>query len=240
MRTKALAALAASLLTLSVALPAQAAVTIDSSNIGSAIIVDYNAFNTPDGIGGTLPGLTAQGIFTLTAITGSQFRFSYAIANTSGGATAASRVAVFGFTTSPSVSSVTLFTPPGSVFTNIGINSNVPNLTGTDAGRVCFRAAGGGSQCGGGGGGGVGIGDPAATGNFVLGFAPGTTSFNLDRFFVRYQSLESDAYQAESATGVGVVGGAVPEPATWMMMMLGFGLIGGAMRRRQKVRVTYA
>lgn len=240
MRTKALASWAASLLALSSALPAHAAVTIDSSNIGSAIIVDYNGFVTPDGTGGTLPGLTAQGIFTLTGIAGSQFSFSYALANTSGGATAASRVSVFGFTASPSAPSVTLFTPSGSVFTNIGTNSNVPNLTGSDAGRVCFRAGGGGSQCAGGGGSGVGIGDPAATGNFVLGFAPGTTSFNLDRFFVRYQSLQSDSYRAESATGLGTVNGAVPEPATWMMMILGFGLIGGAMRRRQTVRVTYA
>ena len=37
--------------------------------------------------------------------------------------------------------------------------------------------------------------------------------------------------------------GAVPEPATWAMMLLGFGLVGGAMRsakRRQKVTVFYA
>ena len=34
---------------------------------------------------------------------------------------------------------------------------------------------------------------------------------------------------------------AVPEPATWAMMMLGFGMIGFAARnRRQQVRVTYA
>jgi hypothetical protein len=33
---------------------------------------------------------------------------------------------------------------------------------------------------------------------------------------------------------------AVPEPATWAMMLGGFGLVGGAMRRRQKVSVTYA
>ena len=35
--------------------------------------------------------------------------------------------------------------------------------------------------------------------------------------------------------------GAVPEPATWAMMILGFGLIGAAMRRRQaKVRYAFA
>lgn len=32
----------------------------------------------------------------------------------------------------------------------------------------------------------------------------------------------------------------VPEPATWAMMIVGFGLVGGAMRRRHSVRVTYA
>jgi hypothetical protein len=34
--------------------------------------------------------------------------------------------------------------------------------------------------------------------------------------------------------------GAVPEPATWAMMIGGFGMVGGAMRRRQKVSVRYA
>lgn len=37
--------------------------------------------------------------------------------------------------------------------------------------------------------------------------------------------------------------GAVPEPATWAMMILGFGFVGGAMRsarRRQKVTLSYA
>jgi len=33
---------------------------------------------------------------------------------------------------------------------------------------------------------------------------------------------------------------AVPEPATWAMLIAGFGLVGAAMRRRQKVNVTYA
>ncbi len=34
--------------------------------------------------------------------------------------------------------------------------------------------------------------------------------------------------------------GGVPEPAAWAMMLAGFGLVGGAMRRRQKVSVSYA
>ena len=40
--------------------------------------------------------------------------------------------------------------------------------------------------------------------------------------------------------GVANVPGAVPEPATWMMMLMGFGLIGGAIRRkRQNVQVSF-
>jgi hypothetical protein len=34
--------------------------------------------------------------------------------------------------------------------------------------------------------------------------------------------------------------GAVPEPTTWAMMVLGFGTIGGAMRRRQTMRLANA
>ena len=34
------------------------------------------------------------------------------------------------------------------------------------------------------------------------------------------------------------IAGAAPEPATWAMMILGFGMVGGAMRRRPQVRAT--
>jgi PEP-CTERM motif len=34
--------------------------------------------------------------------------------------------------------------------------------------------------------------------------------------------------------------GNVPEPAAWAMMLAGFGLVGSAMRRREKVAVTFA
>jgi hypothetical protein len=33
--------------------------------------------------------------------------------------------------------------------------------------------------------------------------------------------------------------GAVPEPATWLMMLGGFGAIGGTMRRRREAKVSF-
>lgn len=42
--------------------------------------------------------------------------------------------------------------------------------------------------------------------------------------------------------GASTPGGAVPEPATWAMMMIGFGAMGGALRRRRTVttRIRFA
>ena len=43
--------------------------------------------------------------------------------------------------------------------------------------------------------------------------------------------------------GVSELAAAVPEPATWALMLLGFGFVGGAMRSRRKntnVRVSFA
>lgn len=54
-------------------------------------------------------------------------------------------------------------------------------------------------------------------------------------------SFSSASGQLLSAVGVPPTTGAVPEPATWLMMILGFGLVGAAMRRpRREVRVRYA
>lgn len=43
---------------------------------------------------------------------------------------------------------------------------------------------------------------------------------------------------ADLALGEGTFG-AVPEPATWAMLIIGFGLVGSAARRRQAVRVAH-
>ena len=55
-------------------------------------------------------------------------------------------------------------------------------------------------------------------------------------------ALFSGATQSWGAISVNV-GGAVspvPEPATWGMMLVGFGIVGGAMRRRQRTSVSFA
>jgi PEP-CTERM motif len=52
-----------------------------------------------------------------------------------------------------------------------------------------------------------------------------------------------ERFQFEARSGLGVIGtapavGAVPEPASWAMMIFGFGLVGNVMRRRALVRIS--
>ncbi|MEP3226098.1 MAG: PEPxxWA-CTERM sorting domain-containing protein [Parasphingorhabdus sp.] len=57
---------------------------------------------------------------------------------------------------------------------------------------------------------------------------------------VTIASSGGDGFSVDYVSLLGNVG-AVPEPTTWAMMIFGFGLVGGAMRRRKtKVTVSYA
>lgn len=49
-----------------------------------------------------------------------------------------------------------------------------------------------------------------------------------------------DSFQIGQVSSFAAAVSDVPEPATWMAFVGGFGLLGGAMRRRQKVAVTFA
>ncbi len=220
-------------------MPASAAVVIDATDFNNPFTINYNGFDNPNGAGGTFTGLSASTTFLLTGISGSAFTFNYSVDNTSSSPVTGSRVSIFGFNTSPDI----LGASATGEFDNVGTNGNVPNLTGPNNLRVCF-AAGGGGNCAGGGGNGVSFADANSDGTFTLNFSPGTTSFVLDQFYVRYQSLVTSEPNNGSATGLGTVAVvAVPEPATWALMMLGIGFVGGAMRlakRRQKQTVSYA
>ncbi len=56
-----------------------------------------------------------------------------------------------------------------------------------------------------------------------------------------YNSLATDArIELKLPYGVSYVAAAVPEPATWGMMILGLGAIGATMRRRRKENVSVA
>lgn len=83
----------------------------------------------------------------------------------------------------------------------------------------------------------------AHAGDLVMGpFFP-TNSF--DTFDVTLPSATSAYYHLNNTTvelSVKriVLTSDVPEPATWAMFIGGFGMIGGAMRRRQRVNVSFA
>jgi hypothetical protein len=71
----------------------------------------------------------------------------------------------------------------------------------------------------------------ADTGNYVLRL--GTTNYS--------DSIYDSglAFAGVTVGGVTVPTGGVPEPASWMLMLGGFGAVGGAMRSRRKAAVSF-
>jgi hypothetical protein len=62
-----------------------------------------------------------------------------------------------------------------------------------------------------------------------------------DNYFDFTQGVDGGLINVGQGPVVTPPTGAVPEPATWAMMILGFGMVGGLLRRRRTaVRVTYA
>jgi hypothetical protein len=57
-------------------------------------------------------------------------------------------------------------------------------------------------------------------------------------YTLRYDLSASGTSNGLRVTTTGGVAGAVPEPATWAMMILGMGAVGFAMRRRKNVTMT--
>jgi hypothetical protein len=63
-----------------------------------------------------------------------------------------------------------------------------------------------------------------------------TTGVNYFAVVTSFATGATGAYTLSvSGPGTTTIGGAVPEPATWAMMILGMGAVGYAMRRRIKV-----
>lgn len=176
--------------------------------------------------GGSLSdGLSGRLALTLVEIAGNSFTFAYSLMNTSDASNLVSRISTFAFNTDPNTSSVTIL----SGFTTVIRDGNLP---GQNAFELCFKT-GQGNNCNNGTGGAT-LSSPV-NGSFILNLGgPATSSVTLSNFLARYQSTGPNG--EGSAVGVGT---AVPEPGTWLLMILGLGAVGFAMRRRQTTSVRF-
>lgn len=204
-------------------------ITLDSSDLNKSFTVDYNGF-TGDG---SIAGLAAQIVFTLTGTTANSYTLGYKVTNTSDDPITNSRISGFGFDTDPNIKSAS----STGAYTVTALDSNVPNIGKVD---VCFKDGGGSKSCAGGGGGGVGFGE-TGSGELTLSFASPLSSLTLSDFFTRYQSI-SGAGGTSSAVGSGTIstsssggsssgGTPVPEPGMFGLFALG---VGALMLRRRR------
>ncbi len=205
---------------------------------GGSFQVNYNGFES---IGGaTVNGLTAQANYSgfdftyISAKNITELKFSISILNNSSSPITASRVAILGFNTTPTL----LASPPSpyensvtGIFDEVKTSGNFPYGIGTV--EFCLS----GVNCAGSGSAGVTKGN-TGTVDVTLYFAGNVSSLNFDNFYVKYQSV--DCPTCSPSINGGSLGGSgtpaappVPEPAT--LTLLGSGILGArswARRRR--------
>jgi len=207
-----------------IAVPAFGAVIVNSGNSGYSFVIDY----VGQVAGNTTPQVSALGTFTFNGVTngGLTYNFGYSLNNDS---TTTARLSGFAFNTNPNPTGATVT----GAFNNSNLSGNYPE--GYSTVDVCFTDSNG--SCAGGGNGGFYNGS-TGTGSFALSFAQVMESVSFDSFVTRFQSINGVA-GGTSGIGIGsVVQGSgapitAPEPGTWMMMLLGFGLVGFTLRGRR-------
>jgi hypothetical protein len=183
-------------------------------------------------------GLTAEQILnflgsTYNATTNQTvFQFTYQLTNTSSGDVTASRISNFGFSSDPLMASASAT----GLFNNAVVSEDMNIPVFDFSADACFNSNGP-ENCSGGGGGGLTIGQ-STSGSFNLAYVGNISSVSLNDFFVRFQSIEGTGIAPDSS-GVGIES-AVPEPATWALMLIGFGAVGHSMRRGKKYRLQQA
>ncbi len=205
-------ALATAALGLAVAAtPASAAIVLNADGtVGLNHNAGTNAFTV--NFGGP-SGTTASLLLTLTGGIGNSYIFNYSFNNTG----TIAKLVGFAFDTDPTLASVT--SPVGDPL-KFGANANFPGVGTVDA---CFYS---GNNCGAANGQATSF-----NGGFTLNFNSGPVT--LSNFVDRYASIGGSGGPSGEGSGV-VLHPPVPEPATWAMMLVGFGGIGMAMRRRRK------
>jgi hypothetical protein len=220
MKMKYLAATAMTVALVSVAAPAGAAITLINNGDHGTAVLGLND--------GSIAGVTSALKFTLFSHTSTQYVIDFLAGNFTTNGT--SRVTSFGFNVDPNFASAALANSP--IFTDFEVNGAIGPV-GLD-----FCAFGG-SNCNGGAGGGLNTG-LITGGRITLNFNPavGAGGITLSGFTDKYQSVS--AFNGGSLRGTEGGGGnptpfdnGVPEPATWVMMIAGFGGVGALLRRRR-------
>jgi hypothetical protein len=221
------AAVAILSLALSPAVPASAAVVINSANSGYDFSYDF----TGQVNGSSTSQISASADFTFTGLSnnGLTYNFSYSLLNDS---IVDSRIRSFGFDTSGTVASLN----STGAYGYIQEDGQFPEGLGRR--DVCFIATGNG-QCNGGQGGLESNPDEQGGGTFAITFSQVMESVTFDNFAVRFQSI-NPGLNGGGTSGVGIgslAGGGgspitAPEPGTWLMLLVGFGLVGHMLRRR--------
>lgn len=184
-------------------------------------------------VGDNLPGTTGSVTFNFLSAVGNVWNFSYSVDNTSTAPSASSRLGVFGFDTSGTVTSVS--TGAGNRF-SAALNGG--NFSGLGNREVCFFS---GPNCNGSGGNGVTVAEAPVPGTFSLTLSMMMDTLVLSDFAARWQATGPNAEGSNSGPGTITFTpppGAIPEPATWAMMIMGFGLVGMGLRRGKRGDVT--
>jgi hypothetical protein len=203
-------------------------VTFNGDNGSNTVNIGYN------GVGGDptalIPGLSAFMTLTFEGVLNNVFTFSYTLQNTS--SVTAARISGIGFDVNPDV--VSISAGAGDLFNLVSLNQQ-------------FASAGVAETCFNGGPGSCPVSNPSnslalggtisGTLNFTLGDPANQSSITLSNFLDRYQGFTTTNVNGGTVTSaVGYGTPAVPEPATWAMMLLGFGGIGMATRRNRSRR----
>lgn len=172
-------------------------------------------------------GLTSSLVLRLVSVANGWFTFDYSLTN---GSALDSRITSFGFASIPDVTDGRVLS---GAFGNMLVEGDTwlpvsfPDYKPIE---MCMTT---GLTCSGGMWGGAADGATLG-GRFQLQAAG--TSLNLDNFAVRYQSITGSSggrtFLGASGVGLGTVS-AVPEPSVWAMLIVGFGLVGQAIRRRR-------
>lgn len=229
------AALAATCSIVVSAAPAGAAVVIDPVTGGAKVFTNgYGAFQviTTGSAGATaaqMAGLNGSILFELIGgFNSNVLEFRYTLANISTGVNLGSSIGVFGFDVAPDAQLEVLT----GVFKEA---DKLKNFNGLGKREFCLYE---GQNCAGSGSAGVYVGEAPSVGTFTLTYgAPGPSEIIFTNVTTRWQRVAGDQEASASGTGPPMV---VPEPATWAMMLLGFGAVGYSLRRRPRRRLVQA